>query len=219
MRMRVWGFQCHYFEAHNWVRRGGLRLEHEYHLATMLFQMDSSIECMVYAANALGNAFAAQDFHDVTDLAALRRVNPGNVLETGAKGRPGYAKHFPRFTHLVRTYRPLIEVIMENHDVSKHREMNFVGGKMRMDPPYGFYEAHGIDGEHPAASHLAPMETILLLPDPKVPPMQRLAAAPREEPIIFERVAELYARFMSAVGYVLLSDTQSVSLTVHEFRR
>lgn len=219
MRMRIWGFQRHYFESHNWIPRHGLRLEHEYHLATMLFQMDSSIECMVYAANGLGNAFASSDFYDVSSHAALRRVAPKNVLEPPAKGVVGYEKHFPRFTKLLRQFKPLIDVIMENHDVSKHREMNLPGGKARMDPPPGFYEAHGVNASDPRAFFLAPMERTLLVPEPKAPLKQKLTV-PRDQPLVFEHVAELYAAFMSAAGIALLTDASSaIHLNERSFRR
>jgi hypothetical protein len=45
---RVFGIGLHYYDLHNWIPKRRHRTETEYHLASLLFNMDSVMECFVY---------------------------------------------------------------------------------------------------------------------------------------------------------------------------
>ena len=55
---RLHGVQIHYSEVHAWLPRARIPTDTEYQLTTILFQMDSALECLTFALNALG--WAAQ---------------------------------------------------------------------------------------------------------------------------------------------------------------
>ena len=46
------------------------------HTAGLLFGMDSSLECFVFAFNALGYARSPEDFWNIADTKELRRIGP-----------------------------------------------------------------------------------------------------------------------------------------------
>ena len=75
----------------------------------------------------------------------------------------------------------MISQIRDLHNVSKHRQTIYVGGRRRLDTPVGFYESLGIPEEssnrEDAILHtlLCPEAEIILKPDPKAPSFQRLA--------------------------------------------
>ncbi len=62
----------------------------------------------------------------------------------------------------VRRNRGLIYTIAEQHDVSKHCKAIFRGGRVRDDPPPGFFEQLGIAGDKVKESLLCPMSEIVL---------------------------------------------------------
>lgn len=69
---RLYGLSRHYEGVHEWYMRfPHPTIEIEYHVASILFSMDSAIECFTYALNALGNGIEPTAFHDVTDAGAL----------------------------------------------------------------------------------------------------------------------------------------------------
>ena len=140
---RLNGVQRHYFELHAWLPRVP---EAEYHLASIFFQMDSALECLTYALNAIGWVVRPVDFRDVTDGKELTRITPRDILGDATKTPPrpplaGYQVVFPTLQGVWQNAAQLISRVRELHDVSKHRRTIFVGGKCRSDPPFGFYEA------------------------------------------------------------------------------
>jgi hypothetical protein len=107
-------------------------LECEYHAGLIFFGMDSSLECFVYALNAIGCAKSPTQFCDITTPSGLKQVRPENVLG-GPPGdrrnpRPGYRQHFPRVVALWEARRALLDTIFEYHNVSKHRQAAATGG-------------------------------------------------------------------------------------------
>lgn len=107
-------------------------VEVEHHAGGIFFGMDSSLECFVYALNAVGDAVSPGDFLDVADASALRKVNPKNLLggtpTDRNNPRPGYTKIFPRTLAAWISDAPLLSSIFEYHDVSKHRSAVATGG-------------------------------------------------------------------------------------------
>lgn len=143
---------------------------HERHIAVILFSMDSALECTVFAMNALGQARDKAGFRDVSEVAALRRISLQDVLGT-SKSPPlsGYMAIFPKFQRHFSNNASLIRLVQDNHDVSKHRQQSFWGGKTRSDPPPGFFDRLGYPPEHPARNIIAPMSEVLIPIEPKLP--------------------------------------------------
>lgn len=104
----------------------------ESHAGLVFFAMDSTIECFVFALNAIGFAQSKSDFCDITDPKALRQVSPKNILGGGSSDnqnpRPGYQRHFPRTVAHFKANETLLARIFEYHDVSKHRSAISTGG-------------------------------------------------------------------------------------------
>lgn len=144
---------------------------HERHIAIMLFCMDSAFECLVFALNALGQARDTSGFRDVTDDIALRKIAPRDVIGAATTGQPlaGWLNLFPTFQRHCASNSKLLSLIVENHDVTKHRQSGFEGGKVRSDPPPGFFERLGIPEGHPTRHLIAPMQEVLLPLEPKLP--------------------------------------------------
>jgi hypothetical protein len=106
----------------------------ESHAAVIFFAMDSAIECLVFALNAIGFVKSKADFCDITDPRALRQISPKNILGGGLTDkqnpRPGYQRYFPRLTQHVKANEALLASIFEHHDVSKHRSGIVTGGNI-----------------------------------------------------------------------------------------
>lgn len=140
---------------------------HERHVAIILFCMDSAFECLVFALNALGQARHPSGFRSVEDEVALRRISPRDI--TGSPPLPGWVELFPQFQRHCTMHTTLFTIIADNHDVTKHRQGVFPEGKVRMDPPPGFYERLGLPETHPLRILIAPMQEILIPLHPKLP--------------------------------------------------
>jgi hypothetical protein len=214
---RVYGIELHYHELHAWLPKRRNRAETEYHLASLLFNMDSVVECFVYMMNALGYAADPPSFKDITDEKALRAIAPRNVI--GDATHPpivGYARFFPNVQTLWNDNRALIELIMEQHDVSKHRFALSLSGKHRNDPPPRFFEVLNIDPRF--KYEFSPMEEILLETEPKKHFDQRTGSRAYEDAKKLEPVAEEFAAFINAsCGLVLEDATNHIELPYYHF--
>lgn len=104
----------------------------ESHAAVIFFGIDSSVECFVFALNAIGFVKDRGGFCDITDAKALRQIGPKNILggDVTDKRNPkaGYAKLFPRVVHHFTTQKAFLSAVFEYHDVSKHRSSVATGG-------------------------------------------------------------------------------------------
>lgn len=107
-------------------------IECDYHAGIILFGMDSSLECFVFAINALGFAKAPDKFCNITEMKQLKTIRPQNILGGDPKDkwnpRPGYQMYFPQLVALWKKNESLIKTIFEYHDVSKHRTAVSTGG-------------------------------------------------------------------------------------------
>lgn len=226
---RLYGVQRHYSEVHAWLPRVRTPVETEYHLASILFQMDSALECLTFALNALGWAAMPSGFWDVTDGRKLRRISPLDILgdltlTPPLAPKPGYTAIFPSFQALWQGQARLISQIRDLHDVSKHRRTIYVGGKRRLDTPAGFYESLGIPEESSNREDsslrtlLCPEAEIILKPDPKSPSLQRLAR-PVGQRDLLEDLVPSFADFINSSGAAALADAQTkVPLKETQFR-
>lgn len=230
LRARLLGVLLHYRNIHSWdlVALPGVSVEElemhvyrmtEYHLSTILFHMDSTLECMVFALNALGYAIDSTQFRDVTKASELRRIFPSNII-----GKPpdyadgvlaGYTSYFPSLSTYWRQNRELILMTSNQHDVSKHRSATFEGGRRRDDPPAGFFHQLGIENDRAKQICISPFAEILLVSEPKIPWRQRKPVAYRETNKL-EDVVPIFCEFMNESGIKALGD---VSNTIKLNRR
>ncbi|MCH7592025.1 MAG: hypothetical protein IH989_04495 [Planctomycetes bacterium] len=210
---RLYGVQQHYFDVHAWLPRVRVPTETEYHLASILFQMDSALECLTFALNALGWVVLPTGFRDVTDTKELKRIGPFDILGAPSKTRPlaplqGYSQIFPTIQGVWQSESQLIARVRELHDVSKHRQTIFVGGMARMDPPDGFYEALGLRKDAASRASFWPMAEIILCNDPKLPAASRTRhAVPDQE--LLEDLVPSFAALIRTSGATALEDAQA----------
>ncbi len=210
---RLHGVQRHYTEVHAWFPRIRHPEEVEYHLASILFQMDSALECLTFALNALGWAAMPCGFRDVADGRALRRIGPLDVLGDADRSPPlaplsGYGAIYPSLQATWQGHVELIDRIRVLHDVSKHRRTIYVGGKKRMDAPEGFYDSLGIMVGSKLTILLSPEAEIVLKSNPKSPSMQRSVEPPGQRELL-EHLVPAFEEFINNSGAAALADAKT----------
>jgi hypothetical protein len=148
---RVFGIGEHFRLLHEWLPpRLHLPEDTEYHVSSTLFHMDSAVECLTFAFNALGFAAYPEGFRDVNESRSLKRISPWNILgerpTPSSPRRPlsGYIKVYPTLQSHFAENLDFLSCIFELHDVSKHRETVDEGGQRRLDDPPGYFEAVGL---------------------------------------------------------------------------
>jgi hypothetical protein len=217
---RILGVRIHYREIYSWKLPMspicGIQGV-EYHLSSILFNMDSAIECMVFALNALGYIANPTQFLDITNEKKLKQISPYNILGKPQVRVKGYDNYFPSLRNYWHDNRDLINKISEQHDVSKHRSTIFTGGRIRNDPPPRFFEKLGIEGDEEKQALVSPMAEILLTSQPKTPWPKR---QPREYKEIdkLEDVTERFCTFINMCGVKVLEDARGrIKLNHYEF--
>lgn len=185
----------------------------EYNLSIVLFGMDSAIECFTFAMNAIGNCLDDDEkkFKNLADAKALRGINPSNVI--GDAPLPGYKEYFSGVQQTWFEARETLRIIIDNHDVSKHRKPVDLGGNLRQDAPSGFFENLGITQEHTKLVCL-PMAQIFLERYPKNPEVNKYPI-PQNELVIFEELAEDYRLLINKTAQQLLSDAKKAFKLKH----
>jgi hypothetical protein len=208
---RFHAVRIHYKIVHAWLPVPRNPTETEYHLSSILFGMDSSLECLTFALNALGFAALPSGFHSVTDGSALSRIKPQDITGVPNKASPpggslsGYDRMFPTVKALWIGELTLLERIREPHDVSKHRQTVYVGGMSRLDPPEGFYEALGVGEDPGARSMFWPSAEIILKHDPKAPSLARISGSGRAGGLL-EDLAPQFVSLLQRTGKAALED-------------
>jgi hypothetical protein len=221
---RIHGVVTHYDEVHAWVPKPRPPRETEYHLASIFFNMDSAIECITFALNALGFCAVPTSFWDVSETSAIRSVSPFDILGKDDANPPrpplgGYAKIFPSVQSYWKSCKKILFVIFEQHDVSKHRETIYMGGQLRLDPPPGFYESIGLSDDSSQRTLFSPMKEIILRHEPKTPHAKRVSQ-PRENLALLEELVPQFRDFILGTGLLALKDAkQNINLRVNEFKR
>lgn len=202
---RMAGAEHHYNLMHGWVPQPRSVKETEYHLASLFFHLDSAIECLVFTMNAIGYAVQEDGFHNINDDKFLRRISPSNIL-----GRPqsrsgqlkGYLTIFPRTTALWASHIDMLNIIFEQHDVSKHRHIIYLGGSSRNDPPSGFWDSLEIPEEY--RPEFAPVREVILGKNLKQPSKDWSNNA--EEFVYLEEVVVDFFKFIDLTGEDILND-------------
>ncbi len=230
LRARVLGVEIHYSAVHSWelVALPGIPFQMiephlykvtEYHLSTILFNMDSAIECIVFLLNALGYAVDPVKFKDVTSEQELREIAPWNILGRRIRSKiefvKGYEHYFPTLKGHWHENQDLILKIFEQHNVSKHRSAIFEAGGRRMDPPPDFFERLGIK-DRAQQIVVSPFGEIGLPSEPKIPWRQRKCLKCQNTDKL-EDVAKKFQTFINMSGVKALGDAQkTIKLDYHE---
>ena len=209
---RLHGVSTHYELVHSWIAKPRLPTETEYHLASIFFNMDSAIECLVFALNALGYAAAPQHFRDITDGRSLRQIKPEDILGSPHNKPPhvpqkGFCFIFPQLQEFWRQHIALLSTIFEQHDVSKHRQRVYTGGRMRDDPPDGFFKAMGAKEDITKQVLLSPHAEIILMHEPKSPRRERSPQS-YEDRLLLETLAKEFQGFVNSTGILALEDSK-----------
>ena len=185
--------------------------------------MDSALECLTFALNALGWVVMPAGFRDVTDVKALKRISPLDILGDATKTPPiapqaGYRAVFPTIQGAWQSEAQLITRVRDLHDVSKHRRTIFEGGQARLDPPDGFFEALGLPDDPSRRFLLWPMAEIILKDDPKLPAVHRTPRAVRQSDLL-ETLVPSFAELIKTTGTAALTDAKAnVPLKEKQFR-
>lgn len=210
---RLHGADTHFQGVHQFFPMDQPSRQIESQLSSLLFNMDSALECLVFAANALGGAAEPTGFWDVASDKELRRIGPNDLLLD--PGRPGYTRVFPNLRELWRSRAELIRDIMDQHDVSKHREVTWIGGVSADDAPKGYFEERGKDLTRSDLKTVNWRQLeILLRPEPK----SRSSQPGRR--IVLEDLAKEYEMLINQSALWMLVDGQrNIALPVPEFRR
>ena len=215
-KARLLGVSRHFQEAHSWKLVPWSSREAEYHVASILFNMDSAMECVLFGTNAFGYAVQPALFRNVADAQELRKVEPRDVLNGRVRG---YERVFPTLTSHWNAHEDLITTIVDQHDVSKHRQTILSGGQMapKEDAPPGHLDAVGklriLGAEHICM----PMVEHHLRPEPKQPRAGREPTA-YEDRVVLEDVGSHFVDFMNASAVILLKDaTTNIALPHTDF--
>jgi hypothetical protein len=197
---RIFGVKSHFRLVHSWLPAIRHPSETEHHAASLLFCMDSAMECFVFMLNALGYATMPAGFWGVADSNALKSVTPCDILgrptdATPSPERPGYSAVFPNLQAHWLSNRDLVFTIMDLHDVSKHRQTIYTGGQLQQDPPKGFFESFGVQNDTIKQVLLSPHSEILVTTDPKG---RNASPAPStyQDRTVMEKIVEDFRSFI-----------------------
>jgi hypothetical protein len=176
--------------------------------------MDSTIECLTFAFNAIGYGISPKDFHDITNNDMLKRISPKDIIGYENKNRKnvppcGYQIFFPQLHKLWQSHKNLINTIMEQHDVSKHRETIYVGGRCRLDAPENFFESLGIPNDPSIRSQYWPLAEIILKNNPKIPNIDRQTQEVKDFRYLENLIID-FEEFIKQTGICALSDIQKI---------
>lgn len=199
---RVHGVVTHNKLVHSWIPpKLHMPVDTEYHVASILFNMDSSIECFTFMLNAFGYAAQPDQFHDITQAISLRKIAPKDIIGISGENTPegqmeDYAIFFPNLQNHWITSRDFIKTIMDLHNVSKHRETICSGGMLRDDPPKGFFENINVQDDSKKKILLTPDAVIHLKDNPKEPRVNHIPTK-YEDRVILE---DLVCRFCTFIN-------------------
>lgn len=179
----------------------------EAHVSTFLFGAWSTVETLVYAANALGFAIAPHAFRSLEVASELRATSPNDVWGGNTKkAPPGYALHFPRMRQAFLDHETALRFIECTHSVSKHRRPVMTGGDMDL-PGLDAIPVEYRDYALQAAIARRPMQRVYLDPDPKSP----LESRDREAaPVTLDDAAAGWRTALRAVLQGLSDDVEAL---------
>ena len=206
---RMSGAAHHYQMIYAWLPQARWPKEFEYHISTFFFHADSALECLTFALNSLGYGIFGDGFLSVSDERSLRQISP-NLMLDGLGGRrapasaTGFNRVFSKTKALWRSNISLIELVFEQHDVSKHRHTIYDGGSMRTDAPAGFWDL--VQVEESDRPRFFPMKEVILGNDLRKP-LEKRRHQEIEEWVYLEDIAAEFFDFISKTGHSILEDS------------
>ena len=220
MYSRVYGIQFHNKLVHSWESKLTQMRQVDFHVSSILFNMDSVLECFTFGINALGWIVEDSLFKSVTSESDLKKINPFNIIGNSSRPPvPGYAKYFPTLQKHWKNSVKLIEKVIEHHDVSKHRESVVSGGQLRQDPPAGFEIEIEIEGRKISHSPFLNFQEILLTNAPKQPSALRSPADTNDLDVL-EKLTSGFVEFIQESFKLAYEDAvASIKLSVPAFRK
>lgn len=216
---RINGISDCYSRLHSWLPVRKTQQSTETNLANLFFNVDSCLECHVYFLNALGFCRSPESFKDVTDEKALRGIGVHNIVGTASSGPlDGYSEYFPNLVDHWAKNEDLLKSVVEQHDVSKHRKKNYIGGTFATSPPREFLSAFGGEDDFSKNFMFYPMKTIHLEPSPKTPACRK-PQYKHADLIVLEELVPAFVSFINKTGHLALNDARAtISLKESEFR-
>lgn len=220
LRARLYGVSIHYRALHTLgIVSVSNQIATEYNVATLFFNMDSAIECLIWALNAIGYAIDENNFIDIKNPKSLKTIGPHNIWGRDDQKVKGYTTIFQLLTNHLVSNKRLYETIRDQHDVSKHRQTIFRGGKSQMDIPKKVWDDIGIGDNIEQQILLAPWEEIILDPNPKTFPCEKSAVSANEVPKL-ENITRDFAEFINECGRFALTDAKNnIKLNYDEFKK
>lgn len=170
---RLNAVQIHNELLHSWIPIKRWPGDTEYHLSSILFNMDSALECLIFSLNAFWQVIYPNKFYKIDNENELKKISPKNITQETFKEIKleiyiGYKELFPELQKYRDTKKEIQNIIFSNHDVSKHRHSIYMSWLCNITPPNGFYESLGIKGNKEEEHQYRPMKEIPLYKNPKV---------------------------------------------------
>lgn len=173
----------------------------EAYVAGFLFAAWSTIENIVFAANALGLAARPSGgFEVVTDKKALKRIGPAQLISPDPKKlSPAYPAHLPRLHAAFLAHVGGLRRLQAQHNASKHRSSTMLGGDvdLRAFPPE----------QHERMFQRVTWQRILLNPIPEDPIAM---LDPHAKPEDLEDLAKDWRSALYEIGAGLAADVTAL---------
>lgn len=172
--------------------------------------MDSALECLTFALNSFGQAVNSQ-FLSISDKDKLKKVSPKNITqeliypfkkENKSDIFISYKNLFPNLQEYWISKIEMQNIIIANHDVSKHRHSIYSSGLRNTSAPHNFYEQLGIKGVVQEEHWYWPMKEVILQKDPK----ETLDKQDPENTILLEELTAIFFEFINESGEKILQD-------------
>lgn len=196
---------------HGWIPKKRGPEDSEYHISAMLFNMDSALECLTFALNSFGKVVNSQ-FFSISDKDNLKKVSPKNITQEfiyqSRKKHSdifiGYKNLFPRLQEYWILKVEMQNIIIANHDVSKHRHSIYSSGLRNTSAPHNFYEQLGIKGVVQEEHLYWPMKEVILQKDPK----ETLDKQDPKNTILLEELTAIFFEFINESGKKIFQDME-----------
>ncbi len=205
---RIGAVHYHYDLMHRWIPMERNPNEDEYHLTSILFNMDSAIECLIFALNSFGQVVDSKNFYLINLDNELRNISPKNIIQEfnylNKKNNIyiGYNKLFNELQKYWLSKKELHDIIIDNHDVSKHRHSIYGSSLRDIAAPDGFYEILGVKGNIDEEYKYWPVKEVYL----HIKPKQALIFEGEADSTTLEKIVPEFFEFIEISSTKLLND-------------
>jgi hypothetical protein len=214
LEARMYGLAEHLQTVHASLTKRMSPKSLEYHLSSIFFNMNSAVECLTFALNAVGYAAEPTSFRNVANSMELRLVSPRDIIGIREINPPlplrdGYSRIFPTLQEYWMANRELLFTIFDLHYVSKHCSTILNNGRAIHDPLHGFYEKKEAgDIPHLKVIFLS-MEKIKHHQNPEDQVIDgTLQTESDRDRIYLESIARKFSEFINVSGMKALNDVK-----------